>query len=232
VATLLRRLARLLIGGRAPVRMLDGFIDSLIQTFENCRPGLADQALGSATSVDEFFAQLYEKEKPRLADLVAIQYAHLSAAERQDLVNKIDSRIAGVVIPAYVRRAERFTLRERNDFYLTRSAWHGAERLAFSAGALLLCSFVMWARFLPLVAKEWLLLCAAGGLVFPDLRRVFAWKRYESELNDVVGRTDDEIFRMDLALLTRETPPVEAPTLPAREQVPPKKTPRAREGDR
>jgi hypothetical protein len=233
VGTLIRRLGRLLTGGRATARMLDGFVDSLIQTFENCRPGLSDDALRSPVSVEEFFAQLYEKEKPRLADLVALQYAHLSAPERQALVDKIDNRIVSVVIPAYARVAGRFTTRERNDFYLAPSAWHGAERLGFSAMGMLLGAFVVWAPFIPLTAKEWVLVFALGGLVFPDLRRVFAWKRYESDLNDVVGRTDDEIFRMDLELLTHEDPPVAAPTVPAREKDRPVKTPpRAREGGR
>jgi hypothetical protein len=213
--------------------MLDGFVDSLIQTFENCRPGLADEALRGSASVEEFFAQLYEKEKPRLAELVAIQYAHLSAPGRQALVDKIDSRIVGVVIPAYVRLAARFTAQERNAFYLTPAAWHAAERLGFSAAGMALGGFVVWAPFIPLTAKEWVLFFALGGLVFPDLRRVFAWKRYESDLNDVVGRADDEIFRMDMELLTHEDPPVDVPAVPARGQHQPAKTPpRSREGGR
>jgi hypothetical protein len=232
VATLIRRLGRLLTGGRAPARMLDGFVDSLIQTFENCRPGVSDDALRSPVSVEEFFARLYEKEKPRLADLVALQYAHLSAPQRQDLVDKIDSRIVGVVIPAYARVAGRFTIRERNDFYLAPAAWHAAERIGFSALGTLLGALVV-ASPIPLTAKEWVLFFALGGLVFPDLRRVFAWKRYESDLNDVVGRMDDEIFRMDLELLTHEDPPVAAPTVSARKKDPPLKTPpRTREGGR
>jgi hypothetical protein len=103
--------------------------------------------------------------------------------------------------------------------------------LGFSAAGLLLGAFIVWAPFIPLNAKEWVFVFGLGGLVFPDLRRVFAWKRYESELNDVVGRTDDEIFRMDLALLTHETPHVAAPLI-ERKQEPNRTPPRTREGGR
>jgi hypothetical protein len=46
------------------------------------------------------------------------------------------------------------------------------------------------------------LLFGGTGLFFPELRRVLALKRYESDLNGIVVRTDNEIFRMDLDLLT------------------------------
>jgi hypothetical protein len=48
--------------------------------------------------------------------------------------------------------------------------------------------------------------------VFPNLRRFLALRRYESELNRLVMRADDEIWRKDLAYVTegamlRATPP-------------------------
>jgi hypothetical protein len=216
--------------------MLDGFVDSLIQTFENCRPGLSDDALASPTSVEEYLARLYEKEKPRLSEVLRIQYAHLDDAQRQDLFDKIDSRITGVVIPAYARVAGRFTVGERNDFYLTRGAWHGAERLGWSVAGMILGFLAIKSSFIPIWADEWIAVFALAGLVFPELRRVFAWKKYESELNDVVGRTDDEIFRMDVELLTHEDPPLV--TRPHADKDAPsdkpqgQKTPRSREGGR
>jgi hypothetical protein len=198
-----RAIARLLFGGRPPARMLDGFADSLVQTFENCRSGLSDEALRNrAVDVEPFFRALYEKERPRLRELVRLQDAHLSEAARQDLLGQIEARIQDVLIPAYARLAQRFTVRERNDFYGTPGAWHAAERVAFAALGMALGLFCIRAPFIPLWAKEWVLIFAIGGLVFPELRRVLATRRYQAELNGLVQRTDDEIFRMDLALLT------------------------------
>lgn len=37
----------------ASVRALDGFVDSLLQTFENCRPGLNDRLLGTEGEAPE-----------------------------------------------------------------------------------------------------------------------------------------------------------------------------------
>lgn len=210
--------------------MLDGFVDSLIQTFENCRAGLADEALGTPATVEGFFLQLYDKERPRLTELVQLSYSHLSDADRQGLVEKIDGRIREILIPAYARVAGHFTGRERNDFYLSRGAWHGLERLGFGAAAMVIGGFVVWAPFIPLWSKEWVAVFALGGLVFPDLRRLLSWKRYESELNTLVARTDDEIFRMDLALLTREPP--HPHVTPEKEPPSPVPPPRARQGGR
>ncbi len=65
-STLARALSMLARGSSSPVRVLDGFVDSLLQTFENCRPGLSDQLLGAEGEAPEaFFRGLYEKETPR-----------------------------------------------------------------------------------------------------------------------------------------------------------------------
>ena len=202
-----RGIVKALLGGRPPVRMLAGFVDSLLQTFENCRPGLSDAALREpGGAVEAYFAALYAKEKPRLVDLVAIEHAHLTEAALRELVDRIDSRIREVVIPAYARLARRMTGRERNDFYLTEGAWHGVERVGFGVAGMVAGAFVVWAPFIPLVAKEWILFFSLAGLVFPELRRVLAFRRYAADLNGLVERTDDEIFRMDMTLLTREMP--------------------------
>jgi hypothetical protein len=73
--------------------------------------------------------------------------------------------------------------------------------------------------------------------VFPELRRYFALRRYQAELNWLVAHADDEIWRMEMAFLTRE---VNTSTLEARlEQVetheepePPRKKLREGEGGR
>jgi hypothetical protein len=199
----MRAMARLLFGGRPPARMLDGFVDSLVQTFENCRSGLTDETLREGqSSVEPFFHALYEKERSRLRELVRLQQAGLPEAARADLLAKIETRIRDVLIPAYTRVAQKFALRERNDFYALPGGWHAAERIALGAFGMLAALFCLRAPFIPLAAKEWVLIFAIGGLVFPELRRVLAIRRYQSELNDLVRRTDDEIFRMDLALMT------------------------------
>ena len=75
----LSRLARLLGGGRPRMPVLDGFVESVIQSFENCRPGLSDEALcGTAGEAEAFFRELYEREMPRLLDTIRLEEPHLS----------------------------------------------------------------------------------------------------------------------------------------------------------
>ena len=184
-----------------PKRMLDGFVDSLLQTFENCRPGLSEKTI-AAGGAEAFFVDLYEKEVPRLREQTRRSQTHLSEAERDELFRRVDERVRKVVLPGYARLTSAFTTRERNDFYLAPEPFHGAERLGWGVAGLLLGGFVVAAPFIPLWSKEWVLVFATGGLLFPNLRRVFALRRYEAELNQLVTRTDDEIWRMDLALIT------------------------------
>jgi hypothetical protein len=187
--------------GAPPKRMLDGFVDSLLQTFENCRLGLSESTI-AAGGAEAFFVDLYEKEVPRLRDQIRRSQTHLSEAERDDLFRRVDERVRKVVLPGYSRLTSSFTTRERNDFYLTPESLHGAERLGWGMAGMLLGGFVVAAPFIPIWSKEWVLVFAAGGLLFPNIRRVFALRRYEAELNQLVTRTDDEIWRMDLALIT------------------------------
>jgi hypothetical protein len=183
---------------------LDGFVDGLVQTFENCRPALADDvARASSAAIEEYFMALYEKERSRLPEIVGHQGAFLSEEAQADLVRRVDEQVRRVVVPAYARVAAPFTVRERNDFYLARPPWHGAERFAWALAGMLLGAFVVWAPFIPLWSKEWVLVFAIGGLVFPELRRFLAFRRYETELNRVVARADSEIWRMDMAYLAR-----------------------------
>jgi hypothetical protein len=136
-------------------RMLGGFVDSLVQMFENCRPGLTDQILREGhEGVERFFVELYEKERPRLAETVQQQERHLSAEDRRELVERINERIRKVVIPAYVRLAGRFTPRERNDFYLAPEPLHGLERLGWTVAGMGIGAFVVWAPFIPLWQNE------------------------------------------------------------------------------
>jgi hypothetical protein len=187
--------------GAPPKRMLDGFVDSLLQTFENCRPGLSEETI-AAGGAEAFFVDLYEKEIPRLRELIRRSQTHLSETERDELFRRVDERVRKVVLPGYARLTSAFTRRERNDFYLAPEALHGAERLGWGVAGLLLGGFVVAAPFIPIWSKEWVIVFATGGLLFPNLRRVFALRRYQSELNQLVTRADDEIWRMDLALMT------------------------------
>ncbi len=196
----MRRLARLFVTSAAEHQTLDGFVDSLVQTFENSRPGLTAEMLAKA-AVEPFLRDLYLKEVDRLHEKVA-QLTHLSADEQRQIEDRIDERIRKVVIPAYARMAAAFTPRERNDFYLTRESLHTLERLGWGALGVALGAFVVWAPFIPLWSKEWVLVFGLGGLVFPSLRRYLALRRYQHELNDLVARTDDEIWRLDLGFLT------------------------------
>lgn len=182
---------------------LDGFVDSLVQKFENCRSGLTDEVLrGKPAGVEEFFTGLYEEELPRLRNTIREQEPHLSRAAREELVRKVDDLIRKVVLPGYVSHARRFTTRERNSFFLLPEGFHGLERVWWAALGMLLGFLVIEATFIPLTAKEWVLPFTIGGLVFPNLRRLVAFRQYEGELNQLVWRADREISRADEAYLT------------------------------
>lgn len=178
---------------------LDGFFDSLLQKFENSRPGLSDAQLGDPAAVHSFFARLYEDELPRLAEVVRRQEPHLTTAAKEEFFRKVDAHVREVVLPAYERLAASFTRRERNDFYLLPEPLHGVERLLWGAAGLALGGFVVWAPFIPLWSKEWVVPFLVGGLLFPNLRRYLSLRGYEGELNGVVGRADLEIGRIDMA---------------------------------
>src|SRR5262245_46598623 len=199
------RLRRLLGSTAARERTLGGFFDGLLQTFENCRAGLSDaQAQHGGEEVERFFTRLYEKEAPRLHDAIALHGAHLAPEARQQLTKEVDERVREVVVPAYVRLAAPITVRERNDFYLAPPRLHGLERLASTVAGMLVGAFIVWAPFIPIWSKELILVFGLGGLVFPELRRLFALRRYQSELNRLVARTDGDVARLELALFTGE----------------------------
>jgi hypothetical protein len=196
---------RRLLGSSPPPRTLGGFFDGLLQTFENCRAGLSDaQVKAGGAEVERFLAALYERETPRLHDAVALHGAHLTPQARRRFTQEVDERVRTVVIPAYARLAAPLTVRERNDFYVTPPGMHGLERLASSAAGMLLGAFIVWAPFIPIWSKELILVTGLGGLVFPELRRLLALRRYQGELNRLVARTDADVARLELALLTGE----------------------------
>ncbi len=194
------RIARLFSSPVREHQTLEGFVDSLLQTFENSRPGLTPAMLERG-GVEAFFAELYELEVRSLREKIA-HLTHLSKDEQQELFQRVDDRIRKVVLPAYARLAAGFTPRERNDFYLAPESLHGIERVGWAVLGLLVGGFVVWAPFIPIWSKEWVLVFGIGGFVFPSLRRYLALRRYEHQLNDLVARTDDEIWRLDLGYLT------------------------------
>jgi hypothetical protein len=183
--------------------MLGGFIDSLLQGFENCRLGLSDETLRSGEDVVRaFFLELYEKEAARLEETVRLFETGLPEGVQGDIFAKVDDLVRRVVLPAYARLARRFTIRERNDFYLVPESLHGLERFVWGLGGMVLGGFVIWAPFIPIWQKEWVLVFVIGGLFFPDVRRYLALRRYQSELNAIVAHADDEIRRTEIAHLT------------------------------
>ncbi len=131
--------------------MLNGFVDSLLQSFENHRAGLTDAMLGTGGE-EAFFQALYEKEAPRLRETVRQQELALPDGTREAFFKDVDEYVRRVVLPAYTRLAARFTRRERNDFYLLPEPLHGAERLGWGVAGMLLGFFVVWAPFIPLWA--------------------------------------------------------------------------------
>jgi hypothetical protein len=202
---------------RPPARgPLGGFMDSLVQTFENCRTGLPDEAIAEGSdAVHAFFAAIYEKESPRLRDTLRQFVAPESAGS---LWEEIDELVRTVVVPGYTRLAAKFTPRERNDFYLV-DRLHGLERLMWAGVAIVLGVLVIRAPFIPLWSKEWLLPFMIGGLLFPEVRRFLAVREYEARLNQLVDRADREVARLDYSYLLspdqgreRSRKPEEAPS--------------------
>jgi hypothetical protein len=203
-------------GPSAPVRTLDGFVDSLLQSFENCRPGLNDRLLGAqGESPEEFFTGLYEREIPHLRDAIRREESLLDAPGCEALFRKVDDLIRKVVIPAYVRLAVKFTPRERNDFYLAAEPFHGLERFGWAVAGVAVGALVILAPFIPLWSKEWIIPFMLAGLVFPNVRKYLVVRQYEGELNRVVARADDEIARIDshylMAVETGEAASIAAP---------------------
>ncbi len=199
----LRRLLGQALGSTQPGRTLSGFVDGLLQTFENCRAGLPDARLAQGgEDVELFFLDLYSRETSRLGEIVERDLGHLQPQQRRELMATVDLMIKNVVLPAYTRHATTFTRRERNDFYLAPASLHGVERMAWAGVGVALGTFVVWAPFIPIWSKEWVLIFFVGGLVFPELRRVMAMRRYQAELNRIVARTDQEIWRREMAYLT------------------------------
>jgi hypothetical protein len=196
-------------GGAARAgQTLGGFVDSLLQGFENRRAGLTDDVAhaGGQAALD-FFGEVYAQEAPRLHEAVALPAAAMPEGAQHALGRQADELIRNVVVPAYARLAAPFTRAERNDFYLAPPAWHGLERAGWAVAGMVLGAFVIWAPFIPLWEKEWILPFTLVGLFLPNLRRVVALRRYQRELNRLVARTDDEIWRLQLACLTSGAPP-------------------------
>jgi hypothetical protein len=180
-------------------RALDGFVEAVVQSFENCRAGLGDEAV-RAGGAEAYFRARYEAERARLPDLVRLENPHLGEAARKALVERVDRLVSEVVVPAYVRVAVRFTEGERRDFFHLPEL-RLVERAGFALLGLLLGAFVLWARFIPLWSKEWLLPFFLGGLVYPELRRYVRVRRYGADLERIVAGADAEIGRIDVSYL-------------------------------
>lgn len=174
-------------------------IDSLLQSFENCRPGLSDEKIhGNSEEVSQFFLDIYEKERPRLINTINVQESFMSNEEREKFFAEVDSMIRTIVIPGYVRLATSYTPRERNDFYLIPSRYHFLERFGWGIAGMVLGAFVVWAPFIPIWSKELILPFTIAGLIFPNVRKIFSIKRYEADLNRMVAKAESEIGRIEM----------------------------------
>ena len=189
----------LLPGGVKRHAVRGELVDSLLQSFENCRPGLSDEKIhGAKEEVSQFFVDIYEKERPRLINTIKVQESFLSKEAREKFFAEVDSLIRTIVIPAYVRLATSFTPRERNDFYLVAQRYHFLERFGWAIAGMLLGTFVVWAPFIPIWSKEWVLPFAIVGLIFPSVRKILSIKRYEADLNRMVAKAESEIDRIEM----------------------------------
>lgn len=193
-------LSSLLLPGRVDRHNSRGeLVDSLLQSFENCRPGLSDEKIhGNNEEVAQFFMDIYEKERPRLINTLKVQESFMSNEAREKFFAEVDSLIRTIVIPAYVRLATAYTPRERNDFYLVPQRFHFLERFGWAVAGMLLGAFTVWAPFIPIWSKEWILPFTIIGLVFPNVRKIFSIKRYEADLNRMVAKAETEIDRIEM----------------------------------
>src|SRR5258708_39118496 len=154
---------------RASLSFLGGVLDSLLQTFENCRPGLTDDILRwGESAVKKYFTEIYEQEWPRLKESVCSAKPHLTGATAEAFLDELDGLIRRVVIPAYAQEAFRFINRERNDFYLTHEGLHGLERAGWCVAGVGGGRLRAWAPVFSLWFTEWILPFAPGGLSFSD----------------------------------------------------------------
>ena len=181
---------------------LGSFADAIVQAWEDRRAGLKDDALDSAAA-EQYFAALLDREQERLRGAVRLAEPQLSEARREALCQEVDEFMRRTLLPGYARLATAFTTRERNDFYIARRG-HAVERIGFGVLGLLVGGFVVWAPFIPLWSKEWVWAAGAIGLFAPELRRWWAWKRYERELNGLVAGADRELERVRVAYLLAE----------------------------
>ncbi len=207
--SLLARILTLARGGMGlhGARELNGFVDTLLQKFEDSRPGLPDDAVragaqGGAERAERYFLELYQGEVERLLDTIRAQSPHLSPAAMKRFLSEVDEHVRRVVVPAYVRLARRFTARERNDFFIAAEEAHVLERLGLGAAGLALGAFIVFTPFIPLNEKWMVAPFIVAGLLFPEVRRVLAIRRYSGELHALVARADREIARLDVAYLT------------------------------
>jgi len=193
------------LGPRGAPRALDGFVDSLVQSFENCRDGLSDDAIRRGEARAYFLAR-YEPERARLSDVLRLENPLLEEAALSALFERVDRLMRDVLIPGYVRLSASYTGAERNGFYDTPPRFHALERVGFAIVGALCGYFVVEAPFIPLWSKEWILPFFLAGLVYPELRRLFHVRRYGLALNRMVARTDAEIERIDVSYLLHPLP--------------------------
>ncbi len=188
-------------------------VDGLVQSFEDGREGISDKTLGGGeAAVEKHFLEIYEREAARIRDTVREQEPHLSQEALEALTGEIDGHLRKVLIPAYARLALKYTPKERNDFYHLKESLHGLERVTWGFLGIIVGLFVIWAPFIPIWSKEWVLPFMILGLIYPNLRRYLATNRYEKQINQLVDQTDRAFERMDKVYLTQgaEIPELQA----------------------
>jgi hypothetical protein len=204
---------------KGPSSVLGLWADRLLQGFEDRRAGLPEP-LDEAVAT-RFFSTYLEEQLPQMREGLALQTEGMADEARTALVREMENLARGVLLPAYIRLATHFTRRERNDFYLAPERLHGVERLLWSVAGMVLGAFIVWAPFIPLWSKEWVLPFALLGLVFPDLRRWWAARRYEKEVNALVLAADREASRLTLGhLMTGSVSPEPLPDSPSKDPSP------------
>lgn len=98
----------------------------------------------------------------------------------------LEKEVEDVVLPQYIAAAEAITEAERSAFGVWRGGDLGA-RLAFALVGLIIGGIIVALPFIPIFEDMFAFALAAGGFLYPDIKRFLAERSYSQVLNRLVA---------------------------------------------
>lgn len=98
----------------------------------------------------------------------------------------LQKEVEDVVLPQYIAAAEAINEAERNAFGVWRGGDLGA-RLAFALVGLVIGGIIVALPFIPIFEDMFAFALAAGGFLYPDIKRFLAERSYSQVLNRLVA---------------------------------------------